>query len=202
MNFDFDDSEKSLCDKIRTLFPERNDMDGEPYRRTEVLKSRNDLLKNLKALSDLGYFHIGVENGRNSISLAKARETVASASPSLFLSVEMSVRIFGTLIELYGTSQQKEDLLPALKGGGLIGAVGLTETGMSMEKMSMETAGTAVEGSIILSGRKPYVLNGPIADLIAVAGRYEAEEAGGWFFSYRQGKRRSPDRSGNSNRRF
>lgn len=182
MNFDFEDSEKALCDKIRTLFQEHDITDGEPFHHPEALQNRNVFLKNMRSLSDTGYFDIGVENGRNSISLAKARETLASASPSLFLSAEMNIRFFGTLIALYGSSEQKEELLPALKEGSLIGAVGFTETGMSMENMAMETAGTPKEGSIILSGCKPYVLNGPIADLIAVAGKYEAEKSGLGFF--------------------
>ena len=182
MNFDFDDSEKALCDKIRTLFRESSVTDGEQFNRLEAFQSRNGLLGDMRSLSDLGYFDMGFENGRNSIALAKARETLASVSPSLFLSSEMSVRIFGTLVAVYGSSEQREEILPALKGGGLIGAVGLTETGMSMENMAMETTATSMEGSITLSGCKPYVLNGPIADLIAVAGKYEAEKTGFGFF--------------------
>jgi alkylation response protein AidB-like acyl-CoA dehydrogenase len=182
MNFDFDDSEKALCDKIRTLFQESSINDGEPFQDLESLQYRNGLLQNMRSLSDTGYFDLGVENGRNSISLAKARETLASVSPSLYLSAEMSVRIFGTLISLYGSSEQKKAILPALKGGSLIGAVGFTETGMSMENMAMETTGTLKEGSIILSGCKPYVVNGPIADWFAVAGQYEAEKSGLGFF--------------------
>ena len=182
MNFDIDDSIKILCDKIRSFYQEPSDTAGVRFHPSEALETRNGLLKNLKSLSGLGYFDMGIEDGRNSIALARARETMACLSPSLFLSVEMSTRIFGALIALYGSSEQKEEILPALKGGTLIGAVGLTETGMSLENMAMETTGRAMEESITLSGEKPYVLNGPVADLIAVAGKYEAENPGVGFF--------------------
>jgi len=157
MNFDIDDSTRILCDKIRSFYQEPSDADGVRFHPSEALETRNGLLKNLKSLSGLGYFDMGIEDGRNSIALARARETMACLSPSLFLSVEMSTRIFGALIALYGSSEQKEEILPALKGGTLIGAVGLTETGMSLENMAMETTGRAMEESIILSGEKPYV---------------------------------------------
>ena len=182
MNFDFDDSTKTLCDKIRSLYPEKEGEQAKPLQRPETGERKNELLENLKALSSLGYFDMGVEQGRNSIPLAKARETLASVSPSLFLSAEMSTRIFGWLLALYGSYEQKEEILPALGEGTLIGAVALTETGMSLENMVLETTGTLTEESITLSGGKPYVLNGPVADLFAVAGKVEAKQSGVGFF--------------------
>ena len=49
---------------------------------------------------------------------------------------------------------------------------------MSLENMAMGTTGRPAGEGIILSGCKPYVLNGPVADLFAVAGKYEAEGRG------------------------
>ena len=182
MNFDFDDSDRILCDKIRLQYQEESGFEGRTSHTPEAPPLREELLKNLKVLSHLGYFEIGGEPGRNSILLARVRETLASLSPSLFLSVEMSVRIFGSLIALYGSGEQKEQILPALREGMLIGTVGLTETGMSLENIAMETTGRAMGDFITLSGVKPYVLNGPVADIFAVAGKVEAEQTGFGFF--------------------
>ena len=182
MNFDFDDSTSILCDKIRSLYPEKEDARAEPCKRPEIPEIRNEILKNLKALSALGYLNTGAEPGRNSISLARARETLASRSPALFLSVEMGARVFGWLIALYGSEEQKQEVLPSVKKGNLIGAIGLTETGMSLENMVMETTGRPMEERIIVSGWKPYVLNGPVADLFAVAGNYAAQQTEVGFF--------------------
>jgi alkylation response protein AidB-like acyl-CoA dehydrogenase len=98
------------------------------------------------------------------------RESLAAVAPSLFLSAEVSIRLFGRLISVYGTPDQKASILPAIQEGRLIGAVGLSETGMNIES-SLETLAVPAGPDFLVSGEKGHVVNAPIADWLAVAGK-------------------------------
>jgi alkylation response protein AidB-like acyl-CoA dehydrogenase len=124
----------------------------------------------MKLLAQAGYFDLGLETGKNSVALVATRESLAAVAPSLFLSVEVSIRLFGRLISVYGTSDQKAALLPTIQEGGLIGAVGLSEAGMNIES-SLETLAVPAGPDFLVSGAKGHVVNAPIADWIAVAGK-------------------------------
>lgn len=129
------------------------------------------VLKYLKTLGQVGYLTLGLENGKNTVRLVAAQESMATISPSLFLSVEVNARIFGRLIAVYGTADQKSQFLPDLKEGRLIGAVALSEGGMNIENNPLNTAGVQVGDGFLVNGGKNHVVNAPIADWIAIAGK-------------------------------
>ena len=173
MNFDFTETEKVLRDRVRGVF--------DPDSKAALMRLENGddilihsvVLRWMKVLGETGYLALGMENGKDSTELLASQENLAAISPSLFLSVETSVRIFGRLVAMYGTPDQKTELLPALKDGRLIGAVAVSEGGMSIENNPLNTTGRMVGGGFKVSGSKSYVVNGPIADWIAVAGMEE-----------------------------
>lgn len=173
MDFDFSDRQRAFCEKIKGLF----DLDSRSalakLENADDNQIRNVLLHWLKNLGQAGYLTLGLDDGRNYVGLVAAQESLAAISPSLFLSVEASTRIFGRLIAIYGTPDQKNELLPALKEGQLIGTVALSEEGMSIENNPLNTTVVPVDDSFQVSGSKSYVVNGPIADWIAVAGKRE-----------------------------
>lgn len=173
MDFDFSDREKAFCEKIKGLFDPDSRSTLAKLENADDNQIRNVLLHWLKNLGQAGYLTLGLDDGRNYVGLVAAQESLAAISPSLFLSVEASTRIFGRLIAIYGTPDQKNQLLPALKEGRIIGAVALSEEGMSIENNPLNTTGVPVDDSFQVSGSKSYVVNGPIADWIAVAGKRE-----------------------------
>jgi alkylation response protein AidB-like acyl-CoA dehydrogenase len=61
--------------------------------------------------------------GETERALCEKIKALAAISPSLFLTVEMTVRIFGRLVAVYGTTDQKNDIIPLLKEGRVIGTV-------------------------------------------------------------------------------
>ena len=171
MNFDFTDNEKVIGQGIQTLFQ------GEEFTRIQGLLTSEDLnqrraatLRGLKALSSKAYLALGLEENPCMVSLLSAQETLARLSPSLFLAVEVSTRIFGRLVALYGTPGQKTEILPGLKAGDLIGCVALCEGGMNTENEPFKTVATRGSDLYRLSGRKDYVINGPLADWVAAVG--------------------------------
>jgi alkylation response protein AidB-like acyl-CoA dehydrogenase len=169
MNFDFGENELSIAAKVRALLgPDSKDFlaRGESG---DLQQTRDSLLQWMNRLAKAGYFAPGLQDGKNSVALVASRETLAAVAPSLFLSAEVSTRLFGRLIAVYGTTDQKASLLPAVQGGRLIGAVGLSETGMNLES-SLETVAVPAGHDFLVSGTKGHVVNAPIADWIAVAG--------------------------------
>lgn len=170
MNFDFGEKELSIATRIRDLFkPDSKDFLARGESR-DLQQTRDSLLQWMKLLGQAGYLDLGLLDGKNSVGLVAARESLAAVAPSLFLSVEVSTRVFGRLISVYGTSHQKAALLPAIQEGRLIGAVGLAEAGMNIES-SLETLAVPAEPDFLVSGAKCHVVNAPIADWIAVAGK-------------------------------
>jgi alkylation response protein AidB-like acyl-CoA dehydrogenase len=171
MNFDFSETQKILCEKVKGVF------DTDSKANLAKLGSGDDNMIRivvsqwLKTLGQVGYLTLGLENGKEAVGLVAAQESLAKISPSLFLSVDVNARIFGRLIAIYGTLDQKSQLLPALKEGRLIGTVALSEGGMNIENNPLNTTGVPVGDGFLVTGAKCHVVNGPIADWIAIAGK-------------------------------
>ncbi len=173
MNFDFRDNQVALREKLRELFGPDSRAALEKLEGEDTQRIRDHVLQWLMKLGQTGYLALGLENGKDSVSLLAAQETLATISPSLFLSVEVTTRIFGRLVACFGTPEQKNEILPAIKEGKLIGAVALSETGMSIENAPLNTIGLSMDDGFRVDGVKGHVVNAPIADQIAVAGNWE-----------------------------
>ena len=177
MDFDFSENERILGEKIKGLFDPDTRSALAKLENGDENQIRNTLLRWLKTLGQTGYLTPGLDDGRNYIGLVTAQEGLAMTSPSLFLSVEVSVRIFGRLIAMYGTPDQKKEILPDLREGLLIGTVALSEEGMNIENNPLNTSGVQIDNDLQVSGSKSHVVNGPIADWIAVAGKMDEKLA-------------------------
>jgi alkylation response protein AidB-like acyl-CoA dehydrogenase len=186
MNFDHSATEEELRQRIQELL-ERGGLADPDFRHSgDTPQLRSSLLARFKRVGEAGYLSLGVDDGKNSPGLIAAREPLAAVAPSLFLAAEVSARLFGRLLSVYGRASQKGEILPDIKSGSLIGAVGLAETGMSVENNPFHTKGVAEGEGFRVSGSKAHVVNGPLADLIAVAGECDGGIA---FFMVRSGTR-------------
>jgi alkylation response protein AidB-like acyl-CoA dehydrogenase len=175
MNFDFKEKEIAIREKLAGLFDSNSRADLERLEGEETQQTRDHILQWLMKLGQTGYLALGLESARDSVSLLATQETLATISPSLFLSVELTARLFGRLVASFGTHEQKDKILPNLKEGCLIGAVALSERGMSIGNAPMETSALSVDGGFRLKGAKAHVVNAPVADWIAVAGNWEED---------------------------
>jgi alkylation response protein AidB-like acyl-CoA dehydrogenase len=177
MNFDFVDMERDLREKIKGLFDPDAKAALSLLETGDISRAREVLLNALIRLAQVGYLTLGLDEGKDNVTLKVAQESLAAVSPSVYLSVEVSARIFGRLLSVYATFEQKAEILTALTDGRIIGAVGLTEEGMSIDN-PMDTAGIRDRDGFRVSGSKGYVVNAPVADWIAVAGRVSGEAEG------------------------
>lgn len=171
MNFDIGEKERIISERIRGLFDPDSMAAISRLEKGDLRDLRQVLLHWMGRLSQTGYLSLGLDEGKNSVALVACRESLAEISPSLFLAVEASIRVFGRIISVYAAPEQKADILPALQEGRIIGAVGLSEQGMNIEGNPINTSGTPGGDGFRLSGSKCHVVNAPIADIIAVAGR-------------------------------
>ena len=184
MNFDFNETERALCEKIKALFDLESRATLARLEKGDATEIREETLKWIQILGQAGYLTHGLDEGKNSVSLTKIQEGLASISPSLFVNVEVTARIFGRLVTVYGTRNQKDNIIPLLKEGRLIGAVALSEGGINIENDPLDTSAVSSGDGFHVSGSKGHVVNGPIADWIAVAGKIGEEVA---FFLIKKG---------------
>ncbi|MBC2744169.1 MAG: acyl-CoA dehydrogenase family protein, partial [Desulfosarcina sp.] len=179
MNFDFSDKEKTYFSQVNeamTAFAEERDLES-----ADLSIIREHLTGALSALAPLGYLKIGFSDEGEPVSgtlaLMAAMEQLAGISPSIFLSVEMSTRLFGGILNLWGRSEDKNKMLEKLTAGEVVGAVALSESAMNVENEPLATAGTRDGNQIVVSGTKSYVVNGPMADWFAVVGSLDDQTA-------------------------
>jgi alkylation response protein AidB-like acyl-CoA dehydrogenase len=177
MNFDFPESQETFRRKLKELFGPAERAALAPAAGLDPEGLRAVFLRAMKKLADAGYLSSGLESGKNSAELLAVQEVLAVTDPSLFLSTEASIRVFGRLLAVYGTADQKNEILPTLREGRLVGAVGLTETGMNLADNSVLTKGTKEGERFRVSGTKGHVVNAPVADCIAVAGECDTGPA-------------------------
>jgi alkylation response protein AidB-like acyl-CoA dehydrogenase len=74
-------------------------------------------------------------------------------------------------IWVYGTPEQQERWLPGLCDGTRIGCHTISEPDAGSDAFAMTTRATAVEAGYLLSGRKTFITNAPLADLFIAFAR-------------------------------
>jgi alkylation response protein AidB-like acyl-CoA dehydrogenase len=166
MNFDFSFAEQALFKDIQDRMKE--------FAKEKNLETR-DISRIKDALAILGktpYLKLGLDTpeGFGGVSLMGAMETLATLSPSLYLSVEMSTRLFGGIVATWGNDKQKARWLAPLMKGQFLGAVAICEDSLNVDNDPLKTTGIQDGDFLSITGDKTYVINGPVADWFAVAG--------------------------------
>lgn len=178
MNFDFTKQDqkffKDINDIMLEIAGERVPEGIDPAGAGKMIRDA------LVRLGNSSYLKIGIVKDKEipgMCALMNAMEIVSSFSPALYLSVEMSARLFGRIISEFGNDEQKNKWLSPLICGEKIGAVALSEKSMNIDNDPMSTTGIRENGFIKISGVKNYVINGPVADFTAIAGIIENKPA-------------------------
>ncbi len=100
--------------------------------------------------------------------IAREIERIDSGYRS-FMSVQSSLVMFP--IHAYGSDSQRENYLPQLAAGKIIGCFGLTEPNHGSDPGGMTTRARKVDSGYVLSGQKTWISNAPIADLFVIWGK-------------------------------
>ncbi len=177
MNYEFDAEAKRFFDALSQMVHDFS-LEREPERALGPALEAN-LRDLLERLARTPYLALGLDGGAAGAALRamRAGEVFATHTPSLFLAVETGTRRVAKLLEAFGTEGQRSAWLPRLLEGKRVGAVALSEGAMNMENDEFETEGRREKGRIVVHGIKHFVVNGPVADLFAVAGRLDGRAA-------------------------
>jgi alkylation response protein AidB-like acyl-CoA dehydrogenase len=71
----------------------------------------------------------------------------------------------------FGTDEQKERWLHGLCSGSLIGCHAITEPDAGSDAFAMKATATEVSGGFVLNGRKTFITNAPVADVLIIFAR-------------------------------
>ncbi len=168
MNYDFSEKEHSFFIDIQNIMQKlagEKDLEGGDTKENVSLA--------LNQLAGTPYLRLCLAEDKEyngMLTMMNAMEVVGAFSPSVFLSVEMSARVFGRMIAELGNDRLKETILKPLLEGQVLGAVAVSESSMNVVNEPLQTEGKADGDKVIVNGAKQYVVNAPLADWIAVAG--------------------------------
>lgn len=174
MNFDFSDQEKASFKKLDDALDACLE-DREPDEAMDLDTTKNTLREGLRCLAETDYLDFGLSKEAlgDTTTMIAAMEKLAARTPSMFLAVEASTRLFGRAVATWGDEAQKTRWLEPLREGVLVGALGLSESTNNVINEPLETHGERQGEDVLVTGHKGAVINGSIADWIAVAGQLD-----------------------------
>ena len=161
------EEERMIRDNVReycykSLMPRILDANRNETFHPEIYKEMGEL--GILGASIKGYGCAGV--GYVSYGLiTREIEKVDSSYRSAF-SVQSSLAMYA--IYQFGSEEQKEDLLPQMAAGNLIGCFGLTEPDAGSDPGSMASNAKKVDGGYKLNGSKTWITNAPVADVFVI----------------------------------
>ena len=154
------DNVREYCNK--SLMPRILDANRNEIFHPEIYKEMGEL--GILGASIQGYGCAGV--GYVSYGLiTREIEKIDSSYRSAF-SVQSSLAMFA--IYQFGSEAQKDELLPQMAKGDLIGCFGLTEPDAGSDPGSMSSNAKKVDGGYNLNGSKTWITNAPVADVFII----------------------------------
>jgi glutaryl-CoA dehydrogenase len=138
-----------------------------------------ELAKEMGALGLLGMHLEGYGcAGTSAVAygLACAELEAGDSGARSFVSVQGSLAMFP--IRAFGSEEQKQEWLPRMAAGELVGCFGLTEPDSGSDPSSMRTRARREGDDWILDGTKMWITNGGIADVAIVWARGDAPDGG------------------------
>ncbi|MER6080834.1 acyl-CoA dehydrogenase family protein [Streptomyces sp. NPDC001833] len=105
-------------------------------------------------------------------------EELAAARLTVGLGVSVHT-LASYALAAYGTKQQQVEHLPAILGGGLLGAYCLSEPASGSDAASLRTRAVRDGDSWVINGTKAWITHGGIADFYTVMARTGAEGSHG-----------------------
>jgi len=110
--------------------------------------------------------------------IAREIERIDSGYRSM-MSVQSSLVMYP--IYTFGSEEQREKYLPSLAAGKKIGCFGLTEPNFGSDAGSMISRAKKVAGGWTLNGAKMWITNSPVADVLVVWAKDDANDIRGFI---------------------
>jgi isovaleryl-CoA dehydrogenase len=135
-------------------------------------------------LARQGYLGAGIPeeyggSGGSLVDAALLSQAISRVSPAIALSYGAHLNLCAHNILRNGTAGQKENYLPKLCSGELIGGVALTEPNYGSDAMNIQLSAVKGDGGWLLNGTKMFITNGNIAGLFVTYTRTKQAGAKG-----------------------
>ena len=154
------DNVREYCQK--SLMPRILESNRNEIFHPEIMKEMGDL--GILGATIKGYGCAGINYVAYGL-ITREIERVDTSYRSAF-SVQSSLSMYA--IYNFGSEDQKEELLPKMATGELVGCFGLTEPDAGSDPGSMLSRAKKVEGGYKLNGSKTWITNAPIADVFVI----------------------------------
>jgi glutaryl-CoA dehydrogenase len=162
-----DDEERLIRDTVRAYVADRVLPDIADWFEQGTIPV--ELAKEMGAMGLLG-MHLGGYGtaGTNAVSygLACLELEAGDSGVRSFVSVQGSLAMFP--IWAFGSEEQKQQWLPPMAAGELIGCFGLTEPDAGSDPSAMKTSARPDGPDWVLNGTKMWITNGGIADVAII----------------------------------
>jgi alkylation response protein AidB-like acyl-CoA dehydrogenase len=110
-------------------------------------------------------------SGHDSLAVAILSEELARASGGIAVTALVSAYMAGPHITRHGTAAQQERWVGALCDGEAIAAIAVTEPQAGSDVAGMTSTARRTDSGWVLNGRKMFITNAGLADVIIVAAR-------------------------------
>jgi short-chain 2-methylacyl-CoA dehydrogenase len=109
-------------------------------------------------------------SGADFLTLCLAIEELARVDSSLAITLEAAVGLGAMPVYRFGSSEQKQELLPPLASGRALAGFGLTEPGSGSDAGSLRTTARLEDGEWIINGSKSFITNSgtPITSFVTI----------------------------------
>ena len=183
MDFALNETQRMMIDAAQRL----NEKFVEPLLNSHDKRRglpKDAVLKVLQKASELGLTsaRIPEKDGGAGLSMLDYGMMVEQLPPSIMLIVQPH-EATSTRINFGGTAAQRERFLPDLIAGRRIGATGSTEPDHGSDPRGIKTTATPGGDHVVLNGRKQWISNAPVCDVIHVTCRIPDGNGG-----YRMGR--------------